>query len=232
VNDRGPFESSRLIDLSYVAAKKLGMLGHGTAQVKIKAIDPTSWHSTDNMWLASNTNNSKQGVDFAGSPIPLKRTYTYYLEESHHLGGAPAKPAHKAYTYQAQNNPQTRSRDFFAQQNSKAYPHGITMRTSTNRAIFARNSHKPGRYADRLMSSTKTMSLVYLQVGAFRNKQHAQNLQKRLAALLATPVNVSRASSKGKLYNVRVGPIRDVSTANKLTHRLQNLGIKSNRLLS
>lgn len=40
VNDRGPFASNRIIDLSYVAAKKLGMVGHGTTQVAIKAIDP------------------------------------------------------------------------------------------------------------------------------------------------------------------------------------------------
>lgn len=40
VNDRGPFASNRIIDLSYVAAKKLGMLGRGTAHVRIKAIDP------------------------------------------------------------------------------------------------------------------------------------------------------------------------------------------------
>lgn len=40
VNDRGPFESNRLIDLSYVAAKKLGMLGHGTTYVDVKSVDP------------------------------------------------------------------------------------------------------------------------------------------------------------------------------------------------
>ena len=40
VNDRGPFKSNRIIDLSYVAAKKLHMLGRGTARVSIKAIDP------------------------------------------------------------------------------------------------------------------------------------------------------------------------------------------------
>lgn len=39
VNDRGPFSGSRLIDLSYVAAKKLDMVGHGTTYVKVKAID-------------------------------------------------------------------------------------------------------------------------------------------------------------------------------------------------
>lgn len=43
VNDRGPFEANRIIDLSYVAAKKLGMTGHGTAKVKVKAIDPTTF---------------------------------------------------------------------------------------------------------------------------------------------------------------------------------------------
>ncbi len=40
VNDRGPFESNRIIDLSYVAAKKLGMLGRGTATVRVRAINP------------------------------------------------------------------------------------------------------------------------------------------------------------------------------------------------
>jgi rare lipoprotein A len=38
VNDRGPFVSNRVIDLSYAAAKKLGMVGMGTARVDVKAI--------------------------------------------------------------------------------------------------------------------------------------------------------------------------------------------------
>lgn len=44
VNDRGPFHSKRLIDLSYVAAKKLGMIGHGTTVVRVTAIDPYTFH--------------------------------------------------------------------------------------------------------------------------------------------------------------------------------------------
>lgn len=38
VNDRGPFVSNRLIDLSYAAAKRLGMVGRGLAHVEVKAI--------------------------------------------------------------------------------------------------------------------------------------------------------------------------------------------------
>jgi len=40
INDRGPFISNRIIDLSYVAAKKLDMLKTGTAFVEIQAIIP------------------------------------------------------------------------------------------------------------------------------------------------------------------------------------------------
>jgi rare lipoprotein A len=41
VNDRGPFVGNRIIDLSYSAAAKLGMLRNGTAMVDIRTIDPS-----------------------------------------------------------------------------------------------------------------------------------------------------------------------------------------------
>lgn len=40
VNDRGPFHNDRIIDLSYTAAKKLGMIENGTARVQIDGIAP------------------------------------------------------------------------------------------------------------------------------------------------------------------------------------------------
>ncbi len=39
INDRGPFVKGRIIDLSYAAAKKLGMLKTGTAPVRIVALE-------------------------------------------------------------------------------------------------------------------------------------------------------------------------------------------------
>jgi rare lipoprotein A len=38
INDRGPFVRGRIIDLSYGAAKKLGVVGPGTAPVEITAL--------------------------------------------------------------------------------------------------------------------------------------------------------------------------------------------------
>ena len=38
VNDRGPFVKSRIIDLSYAAASQLGVVGPGTAPVRVEAL--------------------------------------------------------------------------------------------------------------------------------------------------------------------------------------------------
>ncbi len=49
VNDRGPFHEGRIIDLSYAAAKKLDMLGKGTARVEVEALtSPTSRNNSSN----------------------------------------------------------------------------------------------------------------------------------------------------------------------------------------
>ncbi len=41
VNDRGPFVAKRIIDLSYAAAKKVSVVGPGTAKVEIRAVGRT-----------------------------------------------------------------------------------------------------------------------------------------------------------------------------------------------
>jgi rare lipoprotein A len=40
VNDRGPFHSSRIIDLSYTAAMKLGYLGNGSSELEVERLLP------------------------------------------------------------------------------------------------------------------------------------------------------------------------------------------------
>lgn len=66
VNDRGPFVKNRIIDLSYAAAKKLDMLGHGTIAVTIQLVDPNNPETfkplnkeQPNNEVASNTSNAE-----------------------------------------------------------------------------------------------------------------------------------------------------------------------------
>jgi rare lipoprotein A len=42
INDRGPFKDKRLIDMSYAAAIRLDMIGQGTANVEVRAIDTSN----------------------------------------------------------------------------------------------------------------------------------------------------------------------------------------------
>ncbi|WP_261843868.1 septal ring lytic transglycosylase RlpA family protein [Aliamphritea ceti] len=60
VNDRGPFHQGRIIDLSFVAAKKLDMLGGGVTQVEVEAIDPRTWQSARGVVAAGTQATSQQ----------------------------------------------------------------------------------------------------------------------------------------------------------------------------
>lgn len=150
VNDRGPFADNRILDLSYVAAKKLGVVGHGTAPVKIEAIDPATWNKTPDFFFAKNK----------------PRTH-----------------------YQPIWQPENEQPSHLASIDSQA---------------------------------------VYLQAGAFKDRSRAQKLQQRLNAMMPTPVHVASPAT-GRLYRVKIGPIKDVATANQITHRLKSIGIAANR---
>jgi rare lipoprotein A len=158
VNDRGPFESNRLIDLSYVAAKKLGMLGHGTAYVDIKAINPSEFQLSS--LFARNKTASKPTMD----DHPM-----VYAQEQRH--------------------------------------HGSRLRTKHHTMVARAN--------------------LYLQVGAFRNKTHAEKLKVKLVALQHSPVMIHPSKN---MYHVRVGPFKDIATAERLSKQLKAHGIYSKRV--
>lgn len=47
INDRGPFKDNRIIDLSFAAAAKLGILDKGTGNVEVRAIDPETYYEVE-----------------------------------------------------------------------------------------------------------------------------------------------------------------------------------------
>ncbi len=66
INDRGPFYNTRNIDLSYGAAKKLGMVHKGVGKVKIEVLasnSKKSWKS-----YAKNLKETKQKVKISNNP--------------------------------------------------------------------------------------------------------------------------------------------------------------------
>jgi rare lipoprotein A len=99
VNDRGPFADDRLLDLSYAAAKKLGMIGHGTAHVKVKAIDPTEHNNeeihTNSFYIVRNKNQSSVQPDQSNPPItPILAEQTHQAFKTKQLQYAKNKTYH------------------------------------------------------------------------------------------------------------------------------------------
>lgn len=76
INDRGPFVKNRIIDLSYAAAKKIGMIGPGTAPVGIKILKKTT--SKEKFYIQVGSFNSKINaykVYFSLIKLGMKKTY-------------------------------------------------------------------------------------------------------------------------------------------------------------
>lgn len=66
VNDRGPFYSDRIIDLSYAGALKLGFAEKGTAKVRVEGIDPVAWQRQNNPGYLVKTNPPQEGANPRG----------------------------------------------------------------------------------------------------------------------------------------------------------------------
>jgi rare lipoprotein A len=75
VNDRGPFKSDRIIDLSYGAATRLGIAGAGTGEVEIERLTFSQIASGD--WRRGASQAAREGQNTAASvssPPPTSTT--------------------------------------------------------------------------------------------------------------------------------------------------------------
>ncbi len=86
INDRGPFVKSRIIDLSYGAAKKIGYAGRGTAPVRLEVVGFNGTISSQR------TPQFKQSVEVGGLLVQIgafrnKKGAEYYAQKLHRRYG-------------------------------------------------------------------------------------------------------------------------------------------------
>lgn len=63
INDRGPFHSNRIIDLSYAAANKLGFIQAGSAEVEVEAIVPGEKEEAGTLYVQLGAFSSEQNAE-------------------------------------------------------------------------------------------------------------------------------------------------------------------------
>ncbi len=75
-------------------------------------------------------------------------------------------------------------------------------------------------------SQTQTFQ-HYIQVGAFKNRQHAERLQNKLKALHPSATVTRRASQEPSLFRVRLGPFNSRDEATQLASTVGDIGLKT-----
>lgn len=67
INDRGPYMSGRIIDLSYQAAEALGYRANGSASVEVRYVGPAPLNGDDNKMLVASLNRETRIEQDVGS---------------------------------------------------------------------------------------------------------------------------------------------------------------------
>jgi len=211
INDRGPFHGNRIIDLSYSAARKLGVVAKGTAMVEIRAIDPRRRESDQqNSFLAS-----ADGSFGARSAAHTRSVATGKTSPAK----KPAASAKEAPSQVAKiEQPDTDTKD-------------ASVRTAkTTRSTAPESKVAVIRIEERPKAAVG--SAMYLQVGAFGNRVNAEQLRRRLVDNIAEQAQVRMIDDRTiGLYRVRVGPFDSRKRATDLSQRLVALGLEGSHIV-
>ncbi|HLR77410.1 MAG TPA: septal ring lytic transglycosylase RlpA family protein [Burkholderiaceae bacterium] len=207
INDRGPFHSSRIIDLSYVAAAKLDLIGPGSGPVIVEAI--THDDIRQNAW--------QRGGDPAPEAMPIP----------------PAPPRQSPPTLTVQSDvdaldalsaPETQIAAHSTPEARNAHdvrdvPDARDAGSASATAMVVADS-RPHTPEDTKSDSNATA--VFLQFGAFSAHDNARRLAESLNLEIA-PVEHRRAhvNSADNLHRVHVGPYSNRAQAVNAALRIQ-----------
>lgn len=179
VNDRGPFHKERLIDLSYAAAYKLRLIGKGSGQVEVEAID-TRAAATDPRVKAAYAAayNLRNGKVSPGGNVEIPVT-----------AAAVAPPA-------------------------------VPGPMPANAVA--------GPITAKVVPQPATAGGSYIQVGAFKRKENAEQLIERLRQQSFAASAVLRNWYNNGVYRVRLGPYASLEDVERVAAQIrQVLGISN-----
>lgn len=192
INDRGPFHSARIIDLSYVAAAKLGLVGPGSGQVIVEAITNA---------------DIRRGLTGApkATPIPAAEP----PEPKSTLTVQSATPDALAVLETIRVGPEApggggsdSGNDALASREADTSPNAVPRQIET--------------------SANAAATQVYLQFGAFSSRQTANQLAEKLNDQVGQTEHLRAiVQSDETLHRVRMGPYSSRTLAVNAALRIQ-----------
>lgn len=201
VNDRGPFHSDRIIDLSYVAAYKLGMLGPGSGEVLVERIMPDQIRN----WQPQNSSTMLADQTPAlPTALPVTAIAVATTAATPPIANSTLTPPARASSSEPTplGPPPAAISQSSAEPNTRPSPGNISMEQA--RPVPAGS--------------------MFLQLGAFSDPAKAQSLAaqvtQKLPSGMDAPVLVDQNANN--LYRVRIGPFASRDAAMQALTPVQN----------
>jgi rare lipoprotein A len=237
VNDRGPFASARIIDLSQAAAAQLDMLNAGVAPVLVESVSQVALPpAADSSWRQPGAQSAAAPPSQAPSPAQ-QRSGPYYDEE---LGGtvlqpldgsAPiisrngAEPSRPVQSYQNQNR-----QDVQNYQNSQVYQPAPNYQVIPGPIIVYQSVPAP--------AGTQSYGPAVSTAPVYQSPaQPAQAAQPAAPAQPAPPAQAAQTrgpalilpalpqAGSGKNYRIQVGSFRSPRNAVEAFDKLKSAGL-------
>lgn len=237
VNDRGPFHSNRIIDLSYAAAVKLGYREKGTARVQVQALTPAE---SDALAV------TPKPADASAMDRLVEKLPEALASAGPSQPGAAPPRAEAGYRFDMQQDGKVMTaNEFDAWMTSRRVrvatgkPGRPDLAAASAGAAIAQAPEAAARpvappppspvTAAALVAASAaaqggTAEQVTLQVASFANQQNAQHALAMLQGAAIGRAQLFDTDVNGrKVWRLRIGPV-DVATAPELAARVVGLG--------
>jgi rare lipoprotein A len=202
INDRGPFVTNRIIDLSRRGAQLLGFENQGTAKVRVRVMAPETIQAQSLAKL--NGSDGQPGIEQAiAAPWVPVDSQTLPPPNGSTLPAA----AGPVKTQQGKGHEGT----FIAEGGSTA-PGPVLPQTVSVVPV----------------SQTR----IYVQAGAYHDNNNANRMKTTLSMAQLGPVLVQPVRVNGFfVYRVRLGPVATVDEADALLTKAQSIGAVESRIV-
>jgi rare lipoprotein A len=208
INDRGPFHDGRVVDVSYAAAVKLDMLGHGSVPVEIEVVTPTLHPAAPTMMAG---NLPRPTAVMTATPDAPPQTAASTSRPAPAAVAAVNSPPVTIYS-----NPPVPVALASAVPASLPAARPSPPPVATSPSINVATASAP-------QMSTHLSTPHFLQAGLFNDPVNAVGLRDQITSVGIDAANIllrSEEHGSGFAYRVLIGPFEDVSALETVRTRL------------
>ena len=235
VNDRGPYEKNRVIDVSMRAAQMLGFKDEGTAQVQVEILAEESKKLKEEMLASAQA--AKENYPQESLAQPRNLTYANYPKLANPppaTAGTGAAPLIGDSVKEKENPYNDWDDDLSKAQAQKSV-------VETPAPVVKKETPKPEAPKTKAPAAQPRKSAApvasgavapgfYVQVGAFGSMDNARNMRDSVSRFGPTVIHPMTTGSGKTLYRVRLGPT-DMKKAVEIMDKLSESNISDARVV-